>query len=282
MTYRERYYTSQDDLRLYFRDYGDPLAPALPVLCLPGLTRNCKDFENLAGRLSRHRRVVCPDYRGRGRSAYDPDWRNYTPGTCLRDIHHLLAAAGLHRVVVIGTSLGGLLGMALAVSAPTTLAGLVLNDIGPRIERPEMHRLLSILGVDAPQPDWDAALGALRAMFPSLAFRDDATWMTMARNTYRRGDDGRLHFDWDVRLARPALRGGRPEPDLWRLYGALRHIPALALRGENSPMLSPDCFDRMAQLKPDLARMTVAGTGHAPALDEPEAQAAIDDFLDRL
>ena len=117
MTYRERYYTSQNDLRLYFRDYGDPLALALPVLCLPGLTRNCKDFEDLAGRLSRQRRVVCPDYRGRGRSAYDPDWRKYTPRTCLQDIHHLLAAASLHRVVVIGTSLGGLLGMALAVSA---------------------------------------------------------------------------------------------------------------------------------------------------------------------
>mgnify|MGYP002022249697 CR=1 FL=1 len=280
--YRERTYTSQDNLRLFFRDYGDPLAPLSPVLCLPGLTRNCKDFATLADRLSRSRRVVCPDYRGRGRSDHDPYWRNYTPSTYLADIHHLLAAAGLDQVVVIGTSLGGLLGMALAVWAPKALPGLVLNDIGPQIEPAEQHRLLTLISVDAPQPNWDAAVAALRDMFPGLAFRQEATWMTMAKNTWRQGDDGKLHFDWDVRLARPMLRGTEALPDPWRLYGALRHIPVLALRGENSSVLSKKCFDRMAALKPDLARVTVAGTAHTPDLNEPEAETAIDDFLRRI
>ena len=178
-------------------------------------------------------------------------------------IHPLLAVAGQHRVVVSGTSLGGLLGMALAVSAPDAPAGLVLNDIGPEIDPAEARRLMTMISVDAPQPDWETAVRALQGMFPGLTFRHDATWMTMAKNTWVPGDDGRLHFDWDTSLSRPALRRTVAQPDLWRLYGALRHIPVLALRGENSRVLSKGSFDRMAERKPGLARVTVAGTAYA-------------------
>lgn len=281
MDYRECHYTAQDGLRLYFRDYGDPAAAALPILCLPGLTRNSADFDRLARRLSSTHRVVCPDYRGRGRSQYDRDWRNYTPHTILNDVRHLLAAAGIHRVAVIGTSFGGVLGMALAVAAPAALAGLAINDIGPDINLTETRRLLSLLGADRPQPDWDSAIAAIRDMFPSLAFRDPEQWPVMARNTYRRGADGLLHFDWDTGLVKPLLRSREP-PDLWPLYRALRRIPVLAVRGENSAMLSARCFDRMAAEKPDLVRLTIAGAGHAPTLDEAESSDAIDNFLDRL
>jgi pimeloyl-ACP methyl ester carboxylesterase len=180
---------------------------------------------------------------------------------------------------VIGTSLGGLLGMGLAVAAPAALAGLVLNDIGPDINPVETTRLLELLGTDRPQADWAAAEAALRDMFPSLGLRDALAWHTMARNTYREGADGLLHFDWDVAITKPLRRDGAEVPDLWRLYRALARIPALALRGENSDMLSAACFDRMAAEKPDLVRLTVAGTGHAPSLEEPEANAAIDAFL---
>nr|WP_300500421.1 alpha/beta fold hydrolase [uncultured Rhodococcus sp.] len=140
--YRERWLTAQDGLKLYFRDYqppggvtgGGPAASATPVLCLPGVSRNSKDFAPLAQRLSQGRRVICPDYRGRGRSQYDPDWSHYHPPVYVDDIRHLLCALGVHRVHVIGTSLGGILAMVMAVAMPGTVAGAVLNDIGPEIE----------------------------------------------------------------------------------------------------------------------------------------------------
>ena len=129
--YREATVSAQDGLALYYRDYGDALASKTPVLCLPGLTRNSADFAELAARLSRGRRVLCPDYRGRGRSAYDSNWRNYDPYVYINDISHLLAATGIGRAVIVGTSMGGLLAMGLAVLRPTLVAGAVLNDIGP-------------------------------------------------------------------------------------------------------------------------------------------------------
>ena len=113
--FRERWFSAQDGLRLYFRDYGSPSAPGTPMLCLGGLARNSKDFDRLARRLCQHRRVVCPDYRGRGRSSYDPQWQNYRPEVYLNDLAHLLAVCNLHRVLVCGTSMGGLLSMGLAL-----------------------------------------------------------------------------------------------------------------------------------------------------------------------
>ncbi len=278
---RERNFTAQDGLRLYYRDHGDRQSGALPVLCLPGLTRNSADFEDLARRLCPGRRVVCPDYRGRGRSQYDRKRRNYLPETIVNDVVHLLAVADIHRAVFIGASFGGLVAMAMAVAAPSTVAGLVINDIGPEFNHAELQRLLALLGTDRPQPDWQAAETAVREMFPTLAFADPGTWQKMARNTYREDDDGMLHFDWDVAIVH-ALPPGRRRADYWHLFRAIRRIPTLALRGENSPMLSPGCFDRMALENSSLIRQTVAGAGHTPTLEEPEARVAIDAFLATL
>lgn len=279
--YRERHFSAQDGLQIFFRDYGDPLSAALPILCLPGLTRNGLDFESLALRLAPERRVLCPDYRGRGRSQYDRNKRNYTPRTDINDMVHLLAATNTQRAVIIGSSFGGLLAMALAVAVPTAVAGLVINDIGPDLNAPEMTRLLAVLSTDRPQPNWDAAIGLAKDMFPTLAFRDPGTWRRMARNTFREGADGLLHFDWDVAVPR-AMREGGALPDLWPLFRAVARLPVLAVRGENSTLLSPACFDRMAAAKPDLVRLTVAGAGHTPTLEEPEARVAIDAFLEAL
>src|ERR1700682_1187427 len=131
--FRDCFFRSQDDLALYWRDYGDPASSRTPLLCLGGLTRNSKDFHVLAQALCGERRVLAPDYRGRGRSARDPNWRNYRPGTYLADILDLLTVAGVHRAVVLGTSMGGLLAMGLAAFRPTMLAGVILNDVGPEI-----------------------------------------------------------------------------------------------------------------------------------------------------
>lgn len=276
--FRERRYRSQDDLALYFREYGDALAPGIPVVCLAGLTRNARDFHLLASHLAEKRRVICPDYRGRGQSAYDPNWRRYTPATYLNDIRHLLTVASIHRAVFIGTSMGGLLSAAMAIASPLNVAGVVLNDTGPELDRDGIGRIMAYIAVDRPQPDWDTARNHLRGLLPTLSLTSDADWQRMAENTYRRGEDGLLHFDWDVAIAKPLMTGAAL-PDLWPVFRALRRVPALAIRGGASDVLSSAAFDRMAGEKPDLVRLTLPGIGHAPSLDEPASRAVIDAFL---
>lgn len=276
--YAEKTYGAQDGLCLHYRDYGDPLSPAVPLLCLTGLTRNAHDYHELASRLAPTRRVVCPDYRGRGRSAYDPDWRNYHPRSYVSDILQLMVAADLQRIVIIGTSLGGLLAMALAVARPAALAGIVLNDVGPVIDRAGLDRIRSYIGRDHPQTDWGGAIAFVKETFATVGAKSDADWRRIAEGTFRKGADGKLHVDWDVALGRP-LERSPVIPDLWPLFRALRPIPTLALRGALSDLLTADTFDRMQREHPALQRVTVPGVGHTPTLDEPEARHAFDAFL---
>jgi pimeloyl-ACP methyl ester carboxylesterase len=280
--YRERTYRSQDDLELHYRDYGDPLAARAPLLCLAGLTRNAKDYARFAAREAVRRRVICPDYRGRGRSQYDRDWRNYRPETYLGDIRHLLAAANLGRVVVIGTSLGGILAMALGALLPASLAGVVLNDVGPEIAGPGLARILDYIAVDRPQPDWEHASAHMRGMFPNLGLKSEEDWRRVTDGTYRLGADGLLHFDWDVAIARPLRESPTPVPDLWPLFRSLGKLPVLALHGALSDVLSEATFARMAEEKPDLVRVSVPGVGHTPSLEEPEVRVALEAFLGQL
>lgn len=278
--YRERTLAAQDGLALYYRDYGDALAARTPVLCLTGLARNSADFDEVATRLSAERRVLCPDYRGRGRSAYDPDWRHYEPRTYINDVAHLLAATGVSRAIVIGTSMGGLLALGLAVLRPTTVAGVVLNDIGPEIDGGGFTRIMEYVGTDHPQPDWESAARYLKGLLPRMAPKaDDAWWRLHAEATFRKHEDGKLHFDWDLKIAKPLLRQGGPPPDLWALYRGLRQVPALAFRGALSDVLSEETLHRMALEKPDLVCVTVEDVGHTPSLSEPQSTSALDAFL---
>ena len=277
--FRECVFHSQDDLALYWRDYGDVASARTPLLCLGGLTRNSKDFHVLALSLCGERRVLAPDYRGRGRSARDSDWRNYRPETYLSDILDLLTVAGVHRVVVLGTSMGGLLALGLAAFRPTLLAGVILNDVGPEIAGHGYQRILDYVGIDRPVADWDGAIAVLKGMFPTLSLDTPAKSLRMADASYRRGDDGMLHFDWDVALARGLGPKGGQLPDLWALYRAIGPRPMLAIRGGLSDVLSEATFERMAQAKPDLRRAVVPNVGHVPALDEPEAATAIHEFI---
>ena len=280
--YRERRFSTQDGLSLYFRDWGDPIAPGTPVLCLPGLARNCQDFDDLARRLAGERRVVCLDYRGRGRSDYDRDWRNYAPPVYLRDVLDLLTAIDMHRVVVIGTSLGGFLAMGMAVARPTVLAGVVLNDVGPEIDGASLGRVIEYVATYRPQPDWDSAAEFLKENFKRVGITAYDDWMKIARKTYREGADGVLRYDFDPGIAKNLEGAAQAVRSAWPLFRALAHVPTLAFRGADSDILGADTFARMAAEKPDLISVTVANRGHAPLLDEPECTGAIDDFLARL
>ena len=276
--YREGYLGTHDGLKLYYRDYGDPLAPGTPVLCLAGLTRNSGDFARLAPRLAARRRVVTLDYRGRGRSDYDPDWRHYGPEACVWDVVQASFALGLHHFVVIGTSYGGLLGMGLAVFLPAALAGLVMNDTGPDLNDEGIERIMSYVGRDNPQPDWDAAARCIHETFPHLRLRNHEDRDRMIRGTFREGPDGQLHHDWDPKIAKAILNS--PEArDLWPFFRALRALPLLVIRGADSDVLTAAGLERMARIKPDLAQLTVEGVGHTPSLEEPECRTAIDEFL---
>ncbi|MGO8919091.1 MAG: alpha/beta fold hydrolase [Stellaceae bacterium] len=280
--FRERHVTAQDGLRLYFRDYGDPLSPRLPLLCLSGIVRNSADFADFAARHAGERRVLALDYRGRGRSAYDSNWRNYEPLVYVNDIAHLIAAVGLDRVIVVGTSLGALLAMGLAVLKPMALGAVVLNDFGPEMVPGGIGRILGYIGQDHPQPDWPSAVRYLRQLLPTLSIRTEEGWLKFARGTFHEGADGRLHFDWDVALAKPLARSAGAVPDLWPYFRALGRIPTLAVRGALSDVLAAETFERMALAKPDLLRVSVPNAGHTPTLSEPEAAAAVDDFIRRF
>ncbi len=281
-TYRERHLSAQDGLQLYYRDYGDPLSPGMPLLCLTGLTRNSQDYADLAERFAGSRRVICPDYRGRGRSAHDPNWRNYDPMIYLGDIGHILMANDIHRAIVVGTSLGGLLAMGLAVMRPTNVAAVVINDIGPDVDPGGLARIIEFIGIDRPQPDWPSAVAMLHRALPRLAIKNDHWWERFARATYREGADGALHFDWDIALVEPLKRSNGEIQDLRPFFRALRNIPTLLVRGEISDVLTADGLRRMIADKPDLIAVTVPGIGHTPSLDEPEIKDVLDDFIARF
>jgi pimeloyl-ACP methyl ester carboxylesterase len=282
MAFREGRFTSQDGLALYYRDYGDPLGEALPVVCLAGLTRNSIDFHGFAGRAAARRRVIAFDYRGRGKSQYDPEPARYTPETYLMDVSHLLTATGVEKAIFVGTSLGGILAMALGALRPTAIAGVVLNDIGPELDPKGLARIGGYVGKTTVPADWDMAVTQMKQLFaPAYPDLTEEEWLEQARQAYRTDGDGRLINDYDLNISQALAKQASTPFDGWALFGTLKDVPVLAIRGALSDLLSADCFDRMAEAKPDLIRVTVPNRGHVPMLTEPECVAALDDFLER-
>jgi pimeloyl-ACP methyl ester carboxylesterase len=279
----ERWFDSADGLRLYYRDYAAESPGRLPVLCLPGLTRNSRDFEHVALRLRAGRRVLCADLRGRGRSQHDPNWQNYHPGTYLADIARLLDDAGVERCVYFGTSLGGILTMLTAATAPQRVAAAILNDVGPEVDPAGLARIASYVGRFPPARTWDDAVRLVRATYEfALPGLSDEQWLDYTRRSYS-DVDGSPKLDMDPMIGE-AVRSApaAAAPDLWPVFRALAAVPTLVLRGASSDILSRATLDRMQAEKPDLVSVEVPNRGHVPLLDEPEAVAAIDAFLDRL
>jgi pimeloyl-ACP methyl ester carboxylesterase len=281
--WREQHWQSADGLTLFSRVYAaaGPAAPA--VLCLPGLTRNSRDFEALAPHLATRYRVICPDLRGRGFSARDPHWQNYHPGVYLDDLKRLLEVLELPRVGIIGTSLGGLLAMLLAAGAPAAVAGIVLNDIGPEADPRGIERIRGYTGKLSPVRTWTEAVAQFRtvngAAWPDLS---EAQWSIVTRRSYREDAAGIPVFDSDPMIGEAIRAAPAVPPALWPVFAQISAVPMLVIRGAESDLLSESTVQRMRREKPDLEALTVPERGHAPLLDEPGVVPAIDRFLARL
>jgi pimeloyl-ACP methyl ester carboxylesterase len=270
--YRDLFVTSSDGLKLYARDYGPELSDALPVVCLSGIARTSADFHELALALStdkRPRRVIAPDYRGRGRSDWDKDWRRYDVRVELDDLLQVLTVVGIEKAVFVGTSRGGLIIMALSAVRPTLLAGAVLNDIGPAIDAKGLVRIRGYVG-KLPSPRTIEEGGEILkqimdAQFPKLTKEQ---WQGMARGMWRESDGG-LVLSYDARLmkALEAIDLETPLPEVWPLFEGLKPFPVLVFRGANSDLLSAETVKRMEATHPRLEAVTVADQGHAPLLD---------------
>ncbi|WP_420144185.1 alpha/beta fold hydrolase [Sphingobium sp.] len=283
--YNDGYWWSPDGLRLHYRDYegGDDGRP--PLLCLPGLTRNARDFEPLAGRLAGEWRLICPDMRGRAESAYAKDAMTYVPLTYLQDISRLLADLAITRFVAVGTSLGGIITMLIAATHREWLAGALLNDVGPVLDEGGLDRIRSYVGVGQSHPTWVHAARALAEangdVYPGY---DLEQWLAMAKRLYRLNSGGRVVLDYDMKIAEPIrAMGSEAGVDMWPVMQAFQGIPTLLLRGDRSDLLSAATARRMVDTIGAGAELTtVPGVGHAPALDEPESAAAIDRLLARV
>ena len=281
--FADRSWTSGDGLKLHFRDYlGRSDRP--PLLCLPGLTRNARDFADLAQRLAGEWRVLCPDLRGRGDSAYAKDSASYNPVQYADDLELLLADQAIDRFVAIGTSLGGILTMLLAARRPDRIAGALLNDVGPDLNPVGLGRIRDYVGQARSYPTWMHAARAVEET-QAQAFPDyqPSDWLAMAKRVMVLGGNGRIVFDYDMKIADVfAAPVSEPAVDLWPALLALDELPVTLLRGELSDVLTADAHQQMALRLPGAEAVTVPRVGHAPMLDEPAAVAALDRLLARI
>src|SRR6188768_421734 len=267
--YSEGEWTSADGLTLRYRDYPGR-ADRPPLLCIPGLTRNCRDFEPVAERFAGEWRVIAIDLRGRGQSDYARNPASYMPLQYVADVAALLDQAGLERVVAIGTSLGGIVIMLLAMTAPERIAAAVLNDIGPEVEAAGLARIREYVGQGRSYPTWMHAARGLKEQggvaYPDFAVSD---WLRLAKRLMVVGPGGRITFDYDMKIAEPFSRPASTAPvDMWPAFRALAGRPVLAVRGALSDILSAATLDRMARELEGLETVTVARVGHAPTLEE--------------
>lgn len=284
--YSDEYFESEDGLRLHYRDYrphgGDDDQP--PVFCLPGLTRNCRDFETIASHLSRDpspgRRVISPDFRGRGLSDYDPEWRNYHPLTYVRDTERLARELGLERIVCLGTSLGGLVSMTLNQRRPQLVDRVILNDVGPEIAPEGLARIMGYAGKTPDIRSWEDAVALSKANY-GVAYPDltDEEWLAYARTGYREDAHGVPHLDCDPKIGDALREVGGELADPWVLFAGLAETPTLLIHGVLSDILTEEIVAKMRAAKPDLEVVPVPNRGHAPMLNESASVAGIDAFL---
>lgn len=274
-------YASADGLRLVARKFSGSRDGAGTVLCLHGLTRNSRDFAELAAELRGEFHVLAPDQRGRGQSAYDPVPLNYNLLVQSQDMWTLLDHCGVEKCVVVGTSMGALMAVVMANQNPGRIVALVLNDAGPEVDPKGVARIRSYVGQGGPIGDWDAAAAALKAVHGgALPTYGEDDWARLARATYVEGGSG-LRLDYDPALASVFASDGGAPPDMWPAFAVVQSIPTLVIRGALSDILSAETVAEMGRRFPTVTVATIDHRGHAPDLTEPAALAAIHAFLAR-
>jgi pimeloyl-ACP methyl ester carboxylesterase len=266
-----RFTTSQDGLKLHTVEYGNRRSPRLPVVCLPGLTRNAEDFVELASALAEHRRVLALDYRGRGQSDSDPNPENYAIPVETNDVIGIMTTLEAAPAILVGTSRGGMIAMTMATIKPELVAGVVLNDIGPVVETGGILRIKNYVGKLGEPATYEAGADILKHLaadqFPKLSASD---WLGAAKRGWRE-HDGRLVCNYDPELERSlaAISIDKPFPTLWPQFDALAQVPVMVVRGENSDILSAETVAAMRARRPDIEVIEVPDQGHAPLLAEP-------------
>jgi pimeloyl-ACP methyl ester carboxylesterase len=282
----ERSWQSPDGLELYFRDYAGDDTGKIPVVCLHGLTRNSRDFDALAPHIaSLGHRVIVPDMRGRGQSAYAENSASYAVPTYIADVMALFDQERMKRFISIGTSMGGLMTMLIAQFTPDRIAGAVINDIGPVVDPQGIDRIKTYLGKGGSFPTWMHAARSLEEVHgdshPSFDTND---WIRMAKRSMTLCNNGRIAFDYDMKIADPfneADENAVP-PDLWPGFEALAGKPLVLVRGALSTILSKETLAEMQRRAPSADIVVVPNAGHAPTLDEPEVRSAIDALLGKM
>lgn len=281
--YKEKYIAVADGLRLYVRDYENMTTHKRPVLCLSGLTRNSRDFEDIAPVIQGlGHRVVTLDYRGRGRSEYDSKWENYQAPTYVSDIFNVASALGLHGCILIGTSLGGLLSMAMSVVSPSLVHRVVLNDVGPDLDEEGLSRIIAYTGDGTPVGSIEEAVAKLKTHYQQeVAGFSDEDWHSIAQKTYKLVD-GRYLPDWDVKIADSLRLSVTKEQreDLWPYFKALGERRVLLLRGQLSSVFKSSTYERMLTTLPHITGVEIPDVGHAPTLNEEKARNSLLAFLE--
>lgn len=281
--YSDEIWWSNDGLRLHYRAYGEA-SDKPPILCLHGLTRNARDWEPVVERLSGDWRIYCLEMRGRGESAYASDPMTYVPLTYVQDVEAFLISLNIDRYIAFGTSLGGLITMLQAATRPERFAGVMINDIGPMIEKGGIERIRGYVGKGGNFPTWLHAARSLQSGFGDVYPRWELPdWLAMAKRLAKLQPSKRIGYDYDMRIAEPfRIPGGESGFDMWTAYAGLKDVPTALIRGAHSEILSDPTVQEMKRRKPDLEITTVPDVGHAPLLNEPEAEAAIDRLLERV
>ncbi|MCK4861911.1 MAG: alpha/beta hydrolase [Rhodobacteraceae bacterium] len=271
-------FTSSDGLHLAYEDEGEGTV----LLCLPGLTRNARDFDDLADAISGVR-LVRLTYRGRGESDYDPNYANYNVPQEAKDALELLDHLGIEKAIFVGTSRGGIIAMLTAAMAKDRMSGVLLNDIGPEINSDGLSRIMDYLGIQPKVKTFEQAAAGLRANmgaeFPKLT---DADWLEQAKRWMEMGPDG-IRLNYDPKLRDAILeQATKEQPDLWPLFDAMDGLPLALIRGANSDLLSEESVAEMQRRRPDTIYANVPDKGHVPFLNEPEAVAAIEKLIGQV
>jgi pimeloyl-ACP methyl ester carboxylesterase len=282
-------YSSQDGLRLYARHYPAPAdagrEDTMPLICLPGLTRNSKDFHLIASHLSKKseqpRDVYCIDYRGRGKSEYDANWENYSPYIEMLDVLDFMSLVELHQAAILGTSRGGIIAMLMGVTRPGAVGPVILNDIGPVIEARGLARIIGYVGKTPTPESWENAALIVRDM-SSRFFTDvsEEEWLEIAKQWFME-EDGLPVQGYDTNLANTLseIDLAQPIAQMWEQFDTLKHLPMLVLHGEHSDLLSAETVEQMTVRHPGLERYIVLEEGHAPLLRDSRTINVIDRFL---